>query len=856
MTLLSAVRAEEAKEPAEAAGPDFKKEVQPLLASHCIKCHGEEKQKGGLRLDVKSHAFAGGDSGDAAVVAGKPEESRLIELVTVDDELQRMPPEGPALAAEQIDLLRRWIDAGAEWPEEGSAAPARTEMVVTDEDRRRWSFRPLQDMALPDVQDDAWVRTPVDRFILQAQKSAGIAPAEEADRRTLVRRLYFDLIGLPPTPEQIAAYVESDDPQAYEKLVDELLESDRYGERWARHWLDVARYADSAGQEGDADRPNAYRYRDFVIEAFNDDLPYDRFVRWQLAGDEIEPADPQAIAATGFIVAGNSTLLNVPMEEEKLRNRANELDDMVSTTGQAFLGLTLACARCHDHKYDPLPTRDYYRMTRIFNGGDRGEVPLASPEKAAANRKELAKWKSEVETLEDRRDDWLNERKNKLAAAVRAAKIEKLPVSGDEKTLLRDRPNDDGAKKLAEKFAKELKVEDGDCVAALPDDQRARWMEIEREIEAVESRKPKDLSVAFAFKDFGSEPRETWFFERGDFLARNEKMDFGFLSVLTKERPAEEYWTSARESKQRDDSTQQRRALAEWMTDVAHGAGPLVARVMVNRVWQHHFGEGLVRTVSDFGTRGEQPSHPELLEWLASEFVRDGWSVKNLHRLIVNSAAYRQGAAPAGDYTAIDPENRLLWRRRPQRLEAEAIRDAMLAVAGTLNDKMFGPGVKAPIMGEAMQARNVKDPYPRDVKDTPETRRRSVYLFHKRVVQYPLMQAFDAPDAQVSCGRRVNTTVAPQALALLNDPFVRRRAEELSERLAKETGDDVDAQIRRAFELGLWREPSAEELADASSFLTEQTAARRERKQEEAERLALTDFCQALFSLNEFVYID
>jgi hypothetical protein len=333
-------------------------------------------------------------------------------------------------------------------------------------------------------------------------------------------------------------------------------------------------------------------------------------------------------------------------------------------------------------------------------------------------------------------------------------------------------------------------------------------------------------------------------------------MDFGFLSVLTKERPAETYWASARESKQRDDSTQQRRALAEWMSDVDQGAGALLARVMVNRVWQHHFGEGLVRTASDFGTRGEEPSHPELLEWLASEFVRDGWSVKNLHRLIVNSAAYRQGAASSGDCAAIDPENRLLWRRRPQRLEAEAIRDAMLAVAGTLNDKMFGPGVKAPIASEAMQARNVKDPYPRDVQDTPETRRRSVYLFHKRVVQYPLMQAFDAPDAQVSCGRRVNTTVAPQALALLNDPFVRKRAEELTERLSKEAVSEVESQIRRAFELGLGRLPSLEELADASSFLAEQTAARRERTKEGAERLALVDFCQALFSLNEFVYVD
>lgn len=842
-------------------GPDFLEEIQPLLTARCVKCHGPEKQKGGLRLDSKASAFEGGDSTEPAVVPGQPNASRLIALVTSEDEAERMPPEGDRLSASQVALLRRWIASGAEWPESGEGPkPAATEMVVTDDDRRHWSFRPLASFAPPDVEDADWIRTPVDRFIRAAQESAGIAPAGEADRRTLIRRLYFDFVGLPPTPEAIDAFVASNDPQAYEKLVDDLLASERYGERWARHWLDVARYADSSGQEADHDRPNAYRYRDFVIRAFNEDLPYDKFVRWQLAGDEIEPGEPDAIAATGFIVAGNSTMLNVPMEEEKLRNRANELDDMVSTAGQAFLGLTLACARCHDHKYDPLPTRDYYRLTRIFNGGDRKDVPLASPEEAQAHREAVAKWQKEFDQAKTKRDQWLKEESKSVAGKVRNEKIAKLSASDGEKILLRESPDDEKAKKLAVKFRKELKVSDEELIAALDDERRKRWEELVLEVDQVESRRPKDLPVAFAFADFGPEPKETWFFKRGDFLARDERMDFGFLSVLTKERPAEDYWTAAMSSRLREDSAQQRRALAEWMTDVDQGAGALAARVMVNRVWQHHFGEGLVRTVSDFGTRGERPTHPELLEWLTGEFVRSGWSVKNLHRLIANSAAYRQGAVPSGDWSQIDPENRLHWRRRPLRLEAEALRDSMLTVAGTLNPKMYGPSFKPPIAAEAMQARNVKDPYPRDVEDSPENRRRTVYLFHKRVVQYPLLQAFDAPDAQQSCGRRMNTTVAPQALALLNDPFVRLRAQEFASRLTSEAPDGVDSRIALAFELSLGRPPSPSELSETKTFLADQAEARRKRdvklSPEEADRLALVDFCQTVFALNEFVYVD
>jgi len=548
------------------------------------------------------------------------------------------------------------------------------------------------------------------------------------------------------------------------------------------------------------------------------------------------------------------------MEEEKLRNRANELDDMVSTTAQAFLGLTLACARCHDHKYDPLPTRDYYRIMCAFNGGDRMDVPLAGPAVVKASRDANDIWQQEFNEAEKKRDDWLKTARKPVARQVLAEKVSKLSISDDEKTLLLDKPDDPEAKKLSDKFKKELRIESSEYVAALSMGEQSQWKELDSAVRMIADRKPPTLPAAFAFADFAADPRETWLFERGDFMARNERLSLGFLTVMMRDKTADDYWNAARETKLRDDSTHQRHAIADWIADTDQGAGVLLARVMVNRVWQHHFGDGIVYTVSDFGTRGDAPTHPELLEWLTGELIRSGWSLKHLHRLILKSATYRQGTAPNDANYAIDPNNHLWWRRRPQRLESEAFRDSMLAVAGSLNPEMFGRSFKPPIPGEAMQARNVKDPYPGDVQDSPASRRRSVYMFHKRVVQYPLMMAFDAPDAQVSCGRRTNTTVAPQALALLNDPFVRLRSEEFSRRLRTEAGNGADAQIRLAFQLGLARQPATEELTDAQSFLIEQTVARRQRdgqlSEDAAKTLALTDFCQMLFSFNEFIYID
>jgi hypothetical protein len=629
-----------------------------------------------------------------------------------------------------------------------------------------------------------WVLTPVDRFVLAALGRKGLTPGAPADRRTLLRRVTFDLVGLPPAPEDVEKFVRDRDPGAYEKLVDRLLASPHYGERWGRHWLDLARYADSDGQESDQDRPTAYHYRDFVIRALNQDLPYDTFVRWQLAGDEIAPDDPAALAATGFLAAGtHANLDSVPMEEEKIRERYNELDDIVSTTGVAFLGLTIGCARCHDHKYDPIPTKDYYRLQAAFNASGRAELPLLPHDQAAVRRQVEKEWRERLEAAKKTRD----------AAAIKA----------------------------------------------------------------LEASKPPPVPTAFGIADFGATARESWLLERGDFRRRAERVELGFLSALCRDRPAAAYWAEARARGVRGDTTYQRRAVADWLTDTQHGAGALLARVMVNRLWQGHFGDALVRTVNDFGKRSDAPSHPDLLEWLASELVRGGWRLKPVHRMIVLSAAYRQGTALNPHAAKVDPENRLLWRRKLRRMEAEVFRDSLLAVAGTLNPEVYGKGFKPPIQAEAIQARNVKDPYPRGAQDTPETRRRSVYMFHKRVAPYPLLQAFDGPDASAPCGRRNITTVAPQALAVLNEPFVRLRALELARRLRAEAGTDPPAQVRRAYALSLGREPTAGELDASVRFLQRQTAAHAARDTGmEPAVLALADFAHVVFGLNEFLYID
>ncbi|MBX9583271.1 MAG: PSD1 and planctomycete cytochrome C domain-containing protein [Gemmataceae bacterium] len=736
---------------AAAPGPaadavDYARSVAPLLTARCGKCHGPEKQRGGLRLDDRAAAFAGGDSGDPTVTPNDPDGSALIQRLVTADPALRMPPKADPLPKEEIDLLRRWVAEGASWPEGKAAAPRAGEMTVTDVDRDHWAFRPLRPVPTPAVKDAAWARTPIDRFVLAALETKGLAPTAEADRRTLIRRLTFDLHGLPPTPEEVAAFLADDSPDAYEKVVDRLLASPGYGERWARHWLDLARYADTAGYELDPERPHAWRYRDWVIRALNADLPYNTFARWQVAGDEYEPGNPDALAATGFLAVGPRLDADTKLEEEQRRYRYDELDDILNTTGQAFLGLTVGCCRCHDHKFDPLPTRDYYRFLAAFAGTKRAEPEVALPDGA----------------------------KGKLHAVVDAA----------------------------------------------------------------------------------PEPGPNWVLARGDVMARKDDAPFGVFRVLLRDGATEaDYLAKARAAAPDAKSTLRRRALAEWLTDPDRGAGGLLARVIANRLGQHHLGQPFVGTPSDFGTQGDRPTHPELLDWLAARLIAEGWSLKKLHRLVVTSATYRQGTAFDPAKAAVDPDNRLLWRRRPVRLEAEALRDAMLAVSGSLNPAMYGPGVKPPIPAELMVVKNDKSPYPADAKDEPATRRRSVYLYGKRTIRFPLVELFDGADPNASCGRRAATTVAPQALAVLNDPLVRARAKDFADRLLKDAADDGDV-VRRAYELALSRPPRDAEAAAGVAFLAARTKARAGRDEPDPRRRAAADFAQVVFGLNEFLYVD
>jgi hypothetical protein len=807
---------------------DFDKEIAPIFQTHCLNCHGAAKQQGDLRFDFASGAVRTGDSGETAIIPGDAAASELIARVATDDKYMRMPPDEDPLSNGEIELLKRWIDAGASWPQQASTALHSGELVVTDVDRQHWSFRPLSQPPIPATESHDATRTPIDTFIVAALEDQRLKLTDWASPRTLIRRIKMDLLGLPVTPEEVVAFEQAlkRDPQATEKLVDSYLHSIHYGERWGRHWLDVARYADSHGQEGDQDRPYAFQYRDFVIQALNSDMPFDQFARWQVAGNELAPDDPLAIAATGFLAAGPCTeLKKEQLEEEKargrfierMRNRYNELDDIIATFGTGMLGLTLGCARCHDHKFDAVPTRDYYRLMSAFHCGDRSDVYLATPSEIEAYKRAQSQWADEHRAAKRALEQWTAE------------------------------------------LQRSLNVPEDELAQAMTPDQRARENELKAAVRQIADAQPTEPPQAFVYRDETSEPQPTWLFPRGDFLDQNEPVELGFLSVLTNSKPAEKYWALARSKQPSGASTYQRAALSDWLTDMEHGAGALLARVIVNRVWQHHFGEGLVRTPDDFGVQGEKPTHPELLEWLAFDFVKNGWRLKRLHRQIMTSAVYAQGVSFDEASARIDPENRLLWRRQPVRLEAEPLRDAMLFAAGTLNLKPYGPGFKPPIPKDAMVARNLKSPYVPEPAESANVHRRSVYMFQKRVIPHPLMELFDRPASSQSCGRRQATLVAPQALALLNDPFVRTQAEQFAVRLIKER-DATPGRVQLAFETCLARAPEDEELAAACDFISARQTDREQRnggrQPAEAYQAAVADFCQVLFGLNEFLYID
>ena len=988
----------------------FRSSVRQILTSRCLNCHGGNSVKADFDLSTRESLVASGFLGDTSA------DSHLLQVVTHESE-PHMPWKEPKLPETEIKQLRTWIDLGAPYDKPLGNRPAKpaTEMIVTDQDRKFWSFQPLQPTPVPDVKDDSWCRNPIDHFILAQQQAAGLTPNAAADRRTLIRRAYFDLLGLPPAPQDVENFVNDPDPNAWPRLVDRLLQQPQYGERWARHWMDVARFAESHGYEQDYDRPHAWHYRDFLIRAFNEDLPWDQFVRWQLAGDELAPNNPMAMTATGFLGAGAFPTQLTEAEFESARY--DELDDMVMTTGVAFLGLSVGCARCHDHKFDPIPARDYYSLAATFTSTIRSETSLdLNPETNHQRQTEFQNRLKELRTaatsyresqLPQKLATWLKnnpqdsdaspwelvaiesvkstsgttlqilpdgsilatgdapskdtitiiaQSRRAAPSALRiealthdslpqrgpgrapngnfvlsniqlqllpaegtdnpsstaltatrathqqntdslsiAASIDNDPTSGwavdaggighDQAAVFDFKPpanpasthrwlitlsfNHPNPKHSLGRFRISLSSRpsppaelgspgpDATVLAALdtlrksnPATDAPEWkialdwfasqdpdaVKLQQAVVDAERQGPQ-LQLATVMVTSEGLPHmkhhaddrgfphfypETFLLKRGDVHQKQEPIAPGFLQILTPPNVDHSRWKATPPAGWTRTSFR-RATLANWITDSQHGAGSLLARVIVNRLWQHHFGRGIVATPNDFGVSGERPSHPQLLEWLANELIRKNYSLKQLHRTILTSSTWMQSGQFDETRATIDRENVLLWRRTPLRLEAEAIRDSMLAVAGILDHTQFGPGT----LDQNMT-------------------RRSVYFFIKRSQLVPMMMLFDWPEHLVSIGQRPVTTIAPQALMFMNSPQGRRYASAFADKL----GQGSAAQIAQtAWQEAFARNPSPTELDAAIQFLTPTPNSSPTRE-------ATINFCQTLFSMNEFVYID
>jgi hypothetical protein len=711
-----------------AADRDFDAKVAPILARRCLDCHSGSDPKGKLDLARKATALAGGDAG-AAIVPGKPDESLLWERIDNDE----MPPKSSLPAAEKT-VIRDWIASGAPW----GTDPIDPYQVTTARRAGRdwWSLQPVLRPLLPEGRRQGWSRTAIDAFILQQLEARGLAPAPQADRAVLIRRLAFDLTGLPPAPIAVDEFVNDTAPDAYERLVDRILASPQYGVRWARWWLDLARYGESNGFEYDEFRPSAWPYRDWVVNAFNRDLPYDEFARMQVAGDALSPRDAESIKATGFLVAGayDTAGQNQQSEAMKAVVRGDELEDLVATVGQTFLGLTVNCARCHDHKFDPIRQVEYYRVASAMSGVRHGQRDLSNidPMPVARHRQQKTAGLQAAQPA------------IVYAVAPRESGVARVQLRGNPALL-------------------------GEVVTA-----------------------GGVAAIAAPGADFGLPP-----------------------DALDAER---------------------RKCLAAWISSPRN---PLFARVVVNRLWQAHFGGGLVETSSDLGFNGGTPSHPELLDWLACEIVARGWSLKSMHKLIVTSAVYRQSSRPDARALALDAGNRLLWRKAPKRLEAEMVRDAMLAIAGKLDLKLGGPSFRdheiVPAPGTPAVLYEAVDPR------TPGLDRRTLYRAWARGGRSGLLDTFDCPDPSTTAPRRAVTTTPLQALSLMNNALVLYLAEALAGRIEREAGPDAGRRVEHAHRLAFGRAPDADERARAALVV---------------ERFGAATLARAIFNSNEFLYID
>jgi hypothetical protein len=726
----------------------------------------------------------------------------------------------------------------------------------SDPERDHWAFQKPAPPPPPRVRQADWVRTPVDAFILARLEKAGLNPAPPADRATLLRRVTFDLTGLPPAPAELDAFLADHRPDAYERVVERLLASPHYGERWAQHWLDVVRYAESNGYESDGNRPHAWRYRDYVIDAFHTDKPYDRFLTEQLAGDLLakgkNPRESAALwVATGYHRAGPIHLTSGNNDRDVLRQEV--LTEMTLTVSTC-LGLTVGCARCHDHKFDPISQKEYYRLQAFFAATVPQELDISTPEERAEYDEQTRNLKKELAPLQKQLAELEAPYRRRIAEEKKA----RLEDHFRDALAVPAANRSPAQKKLAEQAQPLIKVTWDELVAALSSADRIRRAHWREQMHTIQGRKPPPPAQAWCVHDTEPVPA-MHVLQRGDPKRKGARVQPGFPSVLVgTERDAE---------KQPLD----RLALARWLTSKDH---PLTARVLVNRLWQHHFGRGLVATPNDFGLNGALPSHPALLDWLACTFMSHDWSVKHVHRQMVLSSTYRQSsrvANPAAKKS--DPDNRLLWKRNRQRLTAEALRDSVLAAAGTLNRKAGGPMVRVPLEPEVYDlifTEDEPDGLWQAHPDPREHTRRSIYLFAKRNVRQPLLEAFDQPDTLTSCPVRSVSTFAPQALILLNGPFLQGQSRAFALRLLREGGADRASRVRQAYRLALGRLPRPEETRLADAFLREQTEALRDRLRarervalpdplpegtDPAAAAALADFCLALLNANEFLYV-
>ncbi len=827
------------------ASPLFADKVWPLLESRCVSCHGPDKVKGGLRLDSRDAALKAGDSGKPAVVPHRPEDSLLLQAVMHSRKDLEMPPK-EKLTARDIDVLEQWIRDGATWPkriESVSTIPVGTNAAPIGDawsDPRNpivrifggqrldlWSLRPVQKVTPPPVKNRRWAHNGIDSFtVARMEREAAPLPLE-ANRRTLARRLYFDLTGLPPRPEQVERFQNDRRADAYERLVDELLASPRHGEHWARLWLDVVRYSDSNGFDWDEFRPRAWRFRDYVIRSLNADKPFDRFIREQLAGDELFDGAPddarerEALVATGYLRLGPQDNSAGAFNEQD-RARAEWMADLTETTGSAFLGLTLSCARCHDHKYDPISQADHFRMRAFFEPLQYSDdTPLDLADEQTAIRAHNKSIDETMRPVTKRRDELLAATK----AAIRAERLAKL--TAEEKALLEstDPKATNEFKSRIEGIRKKVDPSDKEVKAALKDSAKTAYDALEKELAALRSKR-REFTLGLLAADGTNKVKTTRILFQGDHKAERDLVEPGFLSALNPN--AAGIRRAARER-----STGRRSALADW---IASAENPLTARVMVNRIWQGYFGVGLVATPNDFGLAGERPTDPALLDWLAGEFVRSGWSLKHMHRLIATSATYRSRAGSVqGNVSS------------PRRLSAEQLRDSILAASGLLTAKADGPPVWPDLPAEIAQANpaflddnaeKTKGWYP---SPKAEQQARSIFLVQKRTVRVPFLETFDMPENSVSCARRNESTVAPQALSLLNSPFAVAAAEAFAGRVRREAGPGAEPQIKRAFAVALQRQPDRDELRACL-----QVTAKR----------SLAEVCRALINLNEFIYLD